>query len=709
MVLLTICGTLASEGALERIKAALKHAGPDIADQFVLALGCTVELGGPFEKSLVAVGHRREPQGSDVVLHPHRRLQDGVGAEHVVVREPEQLLADAIAVAQAKVAHASDLVRGLAALDAALRNRRMPVRQAVEIAHARPDAVVAGVDDGGDVDPGHGVISTFLARSAFGGGLAGGGGRRIGLAFRLALAALAGFRFLDALHVARLADQAGHLGKAAALDADIGEDRVDQWRLHPVTQRRVDHLVGGAAAAIVAAAPAVEAVDLKDADALDLLHRLDALAHDALDAVEQLAAEQRVARLICEHVLGFVEQPLRLGLDGGAHALGVGRDLRLLGPFLRQQHLDGFLALGDLAVAGGDDAFGGLGGPRARILGRHLGGGFLERLLIEGDGLFHQRRFDFLLAVDLQLAQVALAADAGFVEAAVGGDAGPFDLLAGGDLGFLQRLDPGDFELFDRATAGEPGGFERLFARDIRGLDFLARDDFRLLDLAIGIDAFGAFCGQRDHALLVGDLDRLLLVDVEHLAGLRRGDALGLQRQFDLDAAPLDRIAPFEFGGLDRFGAVDLQSPGFLLGPDTLGGDHLLLGNARRLDGFTRGDIGFLDRAVARDFERAHALFLGNTGGFGCLARGDACDFERLVAFDFELARRVFGADPLRRQHPLPRNPCGFHRLLRLDLGFLNGTNPRNLQRPGALVGSNAFDVDDRGLGDAGLFGRLAR
>src|SRR5207244_237298 len=139
MVLLTICGTLASEGALERIKAALKHAGPDIADQFVLALGCTVELGGPFEKSLVAVGHRREPQGSDVVLHPHRGLQDGVGAEHVVVREPEQLFADAIAVAQAKIPHASDLVGGLAALDAALGDGGMPVRQAVEVAHPRPD------------------------------------------------------------------------------------------------------------------------------------------------------------------------------------------------------------------------------------------------------------------------------------------------------------------------------------------------------------------------------------------------------------------------------------------------------------------------------------------------------------------------------------------------------------------------------------------
>ena len=69
----------------------------------------------------------------------------------------------------------------------------------------------------------------------------------------------------------------------------------------------------------------------------------------------------------------------------------------------------------------------------------------------------------------------------------------------------------------------------------------------------------------------------------------------------------------------------------------------------------------------------------------------------------------MLGADPFGGERPLPRDPCGFHRLLRLDLGFLNGANLRNLQRPGTLVGGDALDVDDRGLGDAGLFGGLAR
>src|SRR5258708_36330237 len=131
MVLLTICGTLTSEGALERVEPALKHAGADIADELVLALGRTVELGGPFEKRLVAVGHRRQSQGSYVVLHPPRGFQDGGGAVHVVVGESEKLFADTVAVAQAKVAHASDLVGGPAALHWSLPHRRVPGRHVV--------------------------------------------------------------------------------------------------------------------------------------------------------------------------------------------------------------------------------------------------------------------------------------------------------------------------------------------------------------------------------------------------------------------------------------------------------------------------------------------------------------------------------------------------------------------------------------------------
>ena len=100
----------------------------------------------------------------------------------------------------------------------------------------------------------------------------------------------------DALHVARLADESRHLREAAALDADVGQDRIDQRGLDAIAKRRVDHFVGRAAPAVAAGLTAVETVDLEDADALDLLHRLDALAHDALDTFEQLAPEERLAR-----------------------------------------------------------------------------------------------------------------------------------------------------------------------------------------------------------------------------------------------------------------------------------------------------------------------------------------------------------------------------------------------------------------------------
>src|SRR5258708_31273131 len=102
------------------------------------------------------------------------------------------------------------------------------------------------------------------------------------------------------------------------------------------------HLVRGAAAAVAAAMTvAVEAVDLEDADTFDLLHRLDALAYDALDAVQQLPAEQRVPRLVGQHVLGLVEHPLRFGLDGRTAAFGPCRDPGPLRLLLRQPNLDG--------------------------------------------------------------------------------------------------------------------------------------------------------------------------------------------------------------------------------------------------------------------------------------------------------------------------------------------------------------------------------
>src|SRR5260370_12445051 len=276
----------------------------------------------------------------------------------------------------------------------------------------------------------------------------------------------------DALHVARFANEPRHLGETAALDADVGENGIDQRRLDAVAQGRVDHFVGRAASAPIAAAIAAgQAVDVQNADALDLLHRLGALAHNALDPIEQLAAEQRVAGLVGEHVLGLVEQFLALGLDRRPYPFGLGGDALLFGFLLRDEHFDGLAPLGDLAVAHGDDALGGFGRARLGGLRFRLRGGMLERLLLEDDRFLHQRCLDILLAVNLQFTQIALAPDAGLVEAAVRSDARALDFLVGGDLGFLQGLDTRDFELFDHAPALQPRCFQRLLPRHFGGFD----------------------------------------------------------------------------------------------------------------------------------------------------------------------------------------------------------------------------------------------
>src|SRR5260370_24886121 len=166
IVLLTMCGTAsASEHAIERIEAALKHAGSDVVDEFGLALGSAVEVGRPFQEGLVAVGDRRQAQRRDVVFDAHGGFEDRISAEHVVVGEAEQLFADAVAIAQGEVAHAADLVCGLSALDAALGDRRMPVGQAVEVAHPCPYPIAAGLDHAPTINTSHDAPSALLTRA----------------------------------------------------------------------------------------------------------------------------------------------------------------------------------------------------------------------------------------------------------------------------------------------------------------------------------------------------------------------------------------------------------------------------------------------------------------------------------------------------------------------------------------------------------------
>src|SRR6267143_1565954 len=610
-----------------------------------------VEIGRPFQEGLFTVGHRRQTQCRDVVLDAHRRFENRIGAEHVVVREAEQLFANAVAVAQREIAHATDFVCGFSALDAALGDRRMPVGQAIEVAYPCPDPIVADIDDGRNIDTSHGAPSALLARArrfSLALGWTGGRCRRPGLT-------LIPWRGLltDTLHIACFANKAWHLRETATLDADVGEDRVDQRRLNAVTQRRIDHFVRCTASAAAVGGTAGQTVDMQDADALDLLHRLDALAHNALDAVEQFAAEQRVARLVGQHVLGFIEQLLPLCFDRRTHPFGLRADTLLLGFLLGDQHFDRLAPLGDLAVAHGDDAFGRLGRTRLGVLGLGMRGRMLQRFLIESNRLLHQRRLDLLLALDL---------------------------LVRGNLGFLQGLDATDFELLDHAPALQPSRFERLLPGHFTGLDVATGDDLGLLDLPIGVDALGALRRQRDDPVLVGEFDRFLLLDVEHLARLAGGNALSLERKLYADALALDRVAPLQFGRLDRLRPLDVLLLRRLFARNAGEGDVLFLGDPRRLDGLARGNVGFLDRAMARDFERTDAFLLRDARGFGRFARRDTGNFEGLIAVDFQFAGALLGGDAARCEGAFARDPSGFHRLLRGDLGFLDSANLLDLE-----------------------------
>src|SRR5262245_11299244 len=70
----------------------------------------------------------------------------------VPVRKREQLLADAVAVAQREPPHAADLIRALAALDLRFGDDRVPRGVAVEVAQHGPHALDRRVDDSGSRD-----------------------------------------------------------------------------------------------------------------------------------------------------------------------------------------------------------------------------------------------------------------------------------------------------------------------------------------------------------------------------------------------------------------------------------------------------------------------------------------------------------------------------------------------------------------------------
>jgi len=177
-------------------------------------------------------------------------------------------------------------------------------------------------------------------------------------------------------------------------------------------------------------------------------------------------------------------------------------------------------------------------------------------------------------------------------------------------ISLLQGLDTRDFELFDHAPALQPGCFQRLLPRHFGGFDVATGDDLGLPDLAIGVDALGAFRRQRDDPLLVASSTARfwsILSTSRVLAEAMRSASSASSTPMRWRSMASRR---FSSAGLDRFRALDILLPGFLLAQDARQGDLLFLGDSRRLDGFTGSDVGLLDRAVARDFERPDPFFL---------------------------------------------------------------------------------------------------
>src|SRR5262245_12984959 len=159
-------GRLSDDDLLQRVECRLEDALADLVGKRRLALGGAVELGPPFGKGPAAVRDRRELERGDVVLDPHRRLEDRVRTLVVVVRERQQALADHAAVTQPEIAHAPDAVSGLTLLDAGFDHERRPAWQAVEVAHLGPDGIGGRLDDARGVDLDHSDSCSLRSSSA---------------------------------------------------------------------------------------------------------------------------------------------------------------------------------------------------------------------------------------------------------------------------------------------------------------------------------------------------------------------------------------------------------------------------------------------------------------------------------------------------------------------------------------------------------------
>jgi len=228
---------------------------------------------------------------------------------------------------------------------------------------------------------------------------------------------------------------------------------------------------------------------------------------------------------IREHVFRFVDEFLRFGFHSPADAFGFCRDAFFFCFLFGQNNIDGLAAGGNFRLLRRLDLFRGLGGARAGGFCFDCGGAFIQRLLVELDGLVHLRALDRFLAFDFQAPAFRLMAYAGIVQAAFGGDLRAFDLFLADDLGFAQGLDASDLELLQHLLAfqllrvellfrqdlfrvdgfclGNPGSFHGLVCCDLSLVDSLVAGNFQRPDLLVPGDLLrGGFLFLRNARLL---------------------------------------------------------------------------------------------------------------------------------------------------------------------------------------------------------------
>ncbi len=102
-------------------------------------------------------------------------------------------------------------------------------------------------------------------------------------------------------------------------------------------------------------ASSAQAIDMEDLDPFDPLHRLDGLANDPLELLDQSQARCGAPRLQCRHVLRFIHEARTFGINLVPQLEGDRLDLLGIGfRFCLCTHCDATIGRGGLLGFGGD-------------------------------------------------------------------------------------------------------------------------------------------------------------------------------------------------------------------------------------------------------------------------------------------------------------------------------------------------------------------